>query len=95
MADAGLAYKAALAGLDLAAVWFRQGRLGQIPRLVDEILAAFRERRIAREAIAAILLVRDAYRQQSLSVDLIQRVSQILTQLERFGLHGPEEPAGG
>jgi tetratricopeptide (TPR) repeat protein len=95
MTQAGLQYNGALAGLDLAAVWFRQGRIGQIPRLVDEILAAFRERRIAREAIAAILLVRDAYRQQSLSVDLIQRVSQILTQLERFGLHGPEEPVGG
>jgi len=56
------------------------------------MLAAFTARGIAREALAAILLLRDAYQQQSLSLDLIQRVGQILTQMERFGLHGPEEP---
>jgi tetratricopeptide (TPR) repeat protein len=94
MAKERLTYHAALAGLDLAAVWFRQGRIGQIPPLVDEMLAAFKARGIAREAIAALLLLSDAYRHQTLSLGLIQRVGQILTQMERFGLHGPEEPAG-
>ncbi|MEA2694692.1 MAG: hypothetical protein QOJ16_4079 [Acidobacteriota bacterium] len=93
MAEDGLTYHAALAGLDLAAVWFRQGRSGRIPPLVEEMLAAFRARGIAREAFAALLLLSDAYRQQTLSLGLIQRVGQILTQMERFGLHGPEEPA--
>jgi hypothetical protein len=77
-----------------SAVSARQGRIGQIPPLVDEMLAAFRLRGIAREALAALLLLSDAYRQQSLSLGLIQRVGQILTQMERFGIHGPEEPAG-
>jgi hypothetical protein len=93
MAEAGLAFKAALAGLDLAAVWFRQGKIGRIPPLVEEMLAAFTARGIAREALAAILLLRDAYQRQSLSLDLIQRVGQILTQMERLGLHGAEELA--
>jgi tetratricopeptide (TPR) repeat protein len=92
MAEAGLAFKAALAGLDLAAVWFRQGKIGRIPPLVDEMLEAFQARGIDREAFAAVLLLRDAHRQQSLSLGLIQRVGQILTQMERFGIHGPEAP---
>ncbi|MEA2692183.1 MAG: hypothetical protein QOJ16_1570, partial [Acidobacteriota bacterium] len=63
------------------------------PPLVEEMLAAFTARGIAREALAAILLLRDAYQRQSLSLDLIQRVGQILTQMERLGLHGAEELA--
>jgi tetratricopeptide (TPR) repeat protein len=92
MVKDGLAYHSALAGLDLAAVWFRQGKIGQIPPLVDEMLAAFRARGIAREALAALLLLSDANRHRTLSLDLIQRVAQILAQIERFGMHGPEEP---
>jgi tetratricopeptide (TPR) repeat protein len=91
MTKDGLTYHAALAGLDLAAAWFRQGRIGAIPPLVEEMIAAFKAQDIKREALAALLLLRDASRQQALSLELIQRVSALLTRLERFGIQRLEE----
>ncbi len=92
MAEAGLTYHSALAGLDLAAVWFRQGKIGAVQVLVEELIDTFKARKIAREALMALALLRDAYQAQALSLHLIQRVSQLLTQMERFGIHGVDDP---
>lgn len=56
--DAGQHYDAALASLDLAMVWARQGRRADVKRLASELVMTFRRHGIAREAVAALLLTR-------------------------------------
>jgi tetratricopeptide (TPR) repeat protein len=82
-AAAGSPYNAALASLDLAAVWLRQGRTRQVRRLVEEMIATFRALRIAREAVAALLVLREACDRDEATLDRVQAVAVLLTELER------------
>jgi tetratricopeptide (TPR) repeat protein len=59
-AEYGQVYPAALAGLDLAALWARQGRVSEIQALAQEMIATFRALRIAREAIVTLLILQRA-----------------------------------
>jgi len=59
-AERGQVYPAALAGLDLAALWARQGRFNEIHSLAQEMVATFRALRIAREAIVTLLILQRA-----------------------------------
>lgn len=56
----GLEYDAALISLDLAMVWLQQGRKAEVRELVREIVETFQSRHIARETIAAFLLLLEA-----------------------------------
>lgn len=58
---AGLHYHAAVASLDLAAVWLSQGKTAETRALVGELVATFQARRIAREALAALVLLKEAF----------------------------------
>ncbi len=60
--DAGLAFPAALVAVDLALVWFDEGRFGDIEALAGELLATFQALGVPREGIAAMLLVEEAAR---------------------------------
>lgn len=53
-------YDAALVSLDLALLYARQGKRLQTSRLVNEMIATFRNLGIARESIASLLLLRRA-----------------------------------
>jgi tetratricopeptide (TPR) repeat protein len=55
-----LAYDGALVALDLAEVLLRQGRSGEVLALVDEMIETFARLRIGREAIAAVVVLRQA-----------------------------------
>ncbi|HEX2644121.1 MAG TPA: hypothetical protein VHU81_14095, partial [Thermoanaerobaculia bacterium] len=81
--QAELPYDAALVGLDLAAVWLRQGRTAEIRRLLDEILTEFRARNIRREAIGAVLMLKEALRKDGASLALLQAVEADLQRLGR------------
>jgi tetratricopeptide (TPR) repeat protein len=59
-AERGQVYPAALAGLDLAALWARQGRVAEIQALAQEMISTFRALRIAREAIVTLLILQRA-----------------------------------
>ena len=76
-------YDSALVSLDLAAVWLRQGRTSDIVELVDEMVAVFRARNIQREAIAALLMLREALQKDQATSALLQTVSAGLRRLER------------
>jgi len=82
-AAAGSPYNAALAALDLAAVWLRRGRTRQVRELVEEMIAAFRALRIAREAVAALLILREACDRDEATLDRVRTVAMLLTELER------------
>jgi hypothetical protein len=82
-AAAGNPYQTALVALDLAAVWLRQGKTKQVRQMVEEMIATFRALRIAREAVAALLILRQACDRDEATLDRVRTVAMLLTELER------------
>jgi tetratricopeptide (TPR) repeat protein len=82
-AEADLPYDAALASMELAAVWLRNGRTSAVRELVDEMVEIFRARNIRREAIVALLMLREACERQRATVALLRTVTSELQRLER------------
>ena len=71
-------FLAAVTGLELAAVWLRMGRLPEVKQLVAELLDVFRSRHVARESIAALLMLREALERDRVTRDLILSVASLL-----------------
>jgi tetratricopeptide (TPR) repeat protein len=82
-AAAASPYNAALVSLDLAAAWLRQGKNRQVRQLIEEMIAAFRALRIAREAVAALLILREACDRDEATLDRVRTVAMLLNELER------------
>jgi tetratricopeptide (TPR) repeat protein len=78
-----LPYDAALATLELAEICLRQGRTREIKGLIDEMVAIFKGCNIRREAIAALLMLREACEQERATVALLRTVTSELQRLER------------
>jgi tetratricopeptide (TPR) repeat protein len=74
----GQVYHAAIMGLELAAVWLRQGRLPEVKRMIGDVLDIFRSLHVARETIAAVLMVREAVERERATSELIRRVASLL-----------------
>ncbi len=79
--EAGLLYIAALAGLDLAALLFEEGRTVELGLLVREMVETFRRLKVEREAIAAVLLLKRAMARDRLSLELLGKVKDILRRI--------------
>lgn len=77
----GRHYDAALLGLDLAALWLRQGRASEVQALAEEMVATFERLDVHREAQHALDFVREACRRQRATEPMIQRVRSFLEQL--------------
>lgn len=82
--DAELIYDAALISMDLAALWLSQGRTAEIYRLVEDLIAVFRSRNIRREALGALLMLKEALRKDRATADMLRTVTAELWRLERF-----------
>jgi tetratricopeptide (TPR) repeat protein len=80
--DAGLPYQAALASLDLAGVWLRQGRTAELRGLIPEMTATFRMLGIEREALSALHLLQDALERDQATVEILRLVGGILRRLQ-------------
>lgn len=78
----GLGYRAALVSLDAMAVWLRQGRTAEIRHLVAELMATFRAVGVEREALAGILLLRDAVECEQATLELLQLIAISLGKLD-------------
>jgi tetratricopeptide (TPR) repeat protein len=84
-------YPAALVGLDLAALLVRQGRLEEVFALAEEMIVAFRALRVAREAAAALVVLKRACAQGSTQLLGVIDIAQgLLRDLERQ----PARPRG-
>jgi len=70
----GLPYYAAVVGLELAAIWFRQGLTGRVKGIVGQLVTAFRSIRVEREAIAALVLLHNAAAHDRATMELIEKV---------------------
>ncbi|HEY2294602.1 MAG TPA: hypothetical protein VGM86_28205 [Thermoanaerobaculia bacterium] len=91
--EAGLGYKAALAGLELGSIWFQQGNFAEAEQIVLECADVFLSLGIRRELVASLLLVRKAAESRHLSFTTLQK---IIDQLHKEELSPratpPEEP---
>ena len=81
--EIGLAYKAALAGLELSAVHLRQGRAGEARDRAQESIRVFSGLGIGREALASVLVVREAFERRIATAALLDSVVARLNQFER------------
>jgi hypothetical protein len=91
-AERGQVYPAALVGLDLAALWTRQHRTNEVYELAEEIIAAFQTLRIAREAIAALIVMQQACMQGGNVLGLIEVTVNLLRRLDRQPAKQPRLP---
>jgi tetratricopeptide (TPR) repeat protein len=77
-AGLGLDYDAALASLDLAGVYVAQGRTVDLLQVAEETLSVFQSRHTHRAALAAVLVLCSAARQEQAGVGLVRQVSEFL-----------------
>lgn len=77
-AGLGLDYDAALASLDLAGIYVAQGRTADLLRVTEETVAVFQSRSTHREALAAVLALCGAARQEEAGAGLVRQVSEFL-----------------
>lgn len=91
--EAGLGYKAALAGLELAAVWLRQHRGQEAERLALQCADVFIALQIRGELMASILVLRKAAETQYLNLTILQHAIHVLHKEDRNPTASPlEEP---
>jgi tetratricopeptide (TPR) repeat protein len=90
--EAGLGYKAALAGLELGSVWFQQGNFEDAEEIVLECADVFLVLGIRRELMASLVVVRKAAERRHLSFTALQKVIKQLHKEERSpNATAPEE----
>lgn len=75
----GIGYDAALVSLDLALLYVRTGRTAEAKRLATELLPIFESRDVHREALAAVLILQQALRQENATVALVEEVADYLS----------------
>lgn len=93
--DHALGYDAALVSLELAELYARQGRTGEMKRLAVEMIPIFRSRDVHREAIAALLVLRQAIEAEAATAAVIGDVRTFLSQARdnpRLRFEGPPLP---
>jgi tetratricopeptide (TPR) repeat protein len=81
--EIGLSYKAALAGLELGAVWLRHDRLEAAERMALECSDTFLALGIQRELLASILVLRKAVETRGLTLALLHQVIDTLQEGEQ------------
>ena len=69
-----LPYDAALSSLEVAVLYLKEGRTGEVKVLAREMAPLFQAQGIAREALASLSLFRDAAQQETATVELALRV---------------------
>lgn len=79
----GQGFHVALACLDLAALYHRQKRFGEVEEVAGQAVELFQAHALHQDALTALLLVRDAARQRTLTAKTILRVAGFLREAER------------
>lgn len=80
--DAGLGYHSALAGLDLASILLRQQRTEEARAMVLESTEVFLKLRIEREALAAILMLKQVFEVGIVARALLDDAIQFLRRVQ-------------
>ncbi|HSS51510.1 MAG TPA: hypothetical protein VLX28_21410 [Thermoanaerobaculia bacterium] len=83
--DLELPYEAALVSLELAILWLQAGRNAEAALIAVEMKWIFDDKKIQREALAALKLFCDAAEQEAATVELARRVIADVERAERSG----------
>ena len=70
----------ALVSLDLAAVYAAQGRTSEMRRLAEQMFPIFESRDVHREALAALVVFREAAQAEQATLALVQEIGAYLRQ---------------
>lgn len=87
-AKAGIGFDAGLVGLDIALVYFEQGRTEELAKLAGELVPFFTAQNIHQEALAVVMLFRKAVEQGTVTRAVIEQTARALQQ-------GPVRPRVG
>jgi transcriptional regulator with XRE-family HTH domain len=79
-------FDAALAGLELAALYLEEGRTAEVRALADGLVAIFKAQGVHREALAALTLFYKAAAKETATVELARRLVEFLYRAQ----HDPE-----
>lgn len=83
-AELGYNAGAALAGLDLVAVYAKQGEAAAVLRTASELVQLFKARKAHPETLSALSLVHQAARQQTLDLALLSHASSLIQKSGRM-----------
>lgn len=84
--ELSLPFETALVSLDLALVYLESGKAREVAGLASEAVTLFRSRQIHREAVAGLLLFREAAQRDQVTVKLVRRLADFL----QASRHDPE-----
>jgi tetratricopeptide (TPR) repeat protein len=84
----GMGFHAALASLELALVWMRQGCYEEAEQMVLEVCDVFIALRIQREAFGAIMILREAFERRMATQGLLEEVIGLLGRWEISSYEG-------
>jgi transcriptional regulator with XRE-family HTH domain/tetratricopeptide (TPR) repeat protein len=79
-------FDAALAGLQLAVLYLKEGRTAEVRELAEELLAIFKAQKVHHHALAALTLFWKAARKETATVELARRLADYLYRAQ----HRPE-----
>jgi hypothetical protein len=65
---------AALASFELAVLYMEQGRTAEVQVLARELAPVFESQRVSREALATLVLFREAVEQETLTLEMARRL---------------------
>jgi len=74
----GMGFHAALASLELALVWMRQGRYEETERMVLEVCDVFIALRMQRETFGAVMVLKEAFEKRMATLGLLEEVIGLL-----------------
>ena len=81
--EEGNVYEAALAALDLAPSYLKEGKTAEVRELADEMVTVFRDHDVPREALASALLFQEAARRDIATAELAREVAASLTRVHK------------
>jgi hypothetical protein len=84
----GQVFQAANVGLELAAIWLRQGRMPEAQQVVSEILEVFRSRHVSQETINALQVLLNALERDLATRELILRVAALVVAQQDEAVNG-------
>ena len=91
--ERGASFDAGLAALDLSLVYLRQGLVGRVRKMAEEILLVFRSHNLAPEIMAAMILFQHAAEREIATLGLVKEIVGYLERSRDFGsLKGFDSP---
>jgi hypothetical protein len=80
--ETGKGFAAAVASLEFALVWLHQGRHAEAQAIALETVEVFVALRVRREALGALMILQDALRKRTATIDLLEDTVDFLRRSE-------------